>query len=81
MDSPSSVFSDLQQRVKTLLENSPAKDVEKNLRALMASAAARLDLVPREELDAALRQLQATRDKLAALEARVAALEARDQSP
>lgn len=81
METPSSFLNDLQQRLKALAESSPAKDVEKNLKALLGSAATRLDLVPREELDAALRQLQATRDKLAALEARVAKLEAAGHTP
>ncbi|MBU6437441.1 MAG: accessory factor UbiK family protein [Betaproteobacteria bacterium] len=76
MESPQSFLNDLQQRLKALADSSPARDVEKNVKALLGSAAARLDLVPREELDAALRQLQATREQLAALEARVAKLEA-----
>lgn len=76
MESPQSFLNDLQQRLKALADSSPARDVEKNVKALLGSAAARLDLVPCEELDAALRQLQATREQLAALEARVAKLEA-----
>jgi ubiquinone biosynthesis accessory factor UbiK len=71
-----SFFQELQDKFKQLAENSPAKDIEKNAKALAASVAGKLDLVPREELDAALRQLDAARLKLDALEARVTALEA-----
>jgi ubiquinone biosynthesis accessory factor UbiK len=74
---PSAFFTELQQKLKTLAENSPAKDIEKNARAFGASMASRLDLVPREELDAALRQLGAARLKLDELEKRIAALEAK----
>lgn len=70
-------FQELQAKLKQLAENSPAKDLEKNARALAASMASRLELVPREELNAALAQLEAARVKLDALEARVAALEAK----
>jgi ubiquinone biosynthesis accessory factor UbiK len=69
-------FQELQDKLRQLAENSPAKDIEKNAKAFAASVASRMDLVPREELDAALRQLDAARQKLDALEARVAALEA-----
>ena len=76
---PPTFFTDLQQKLKALAENSPAKDIEKNARAFGASMASRLDLVPREELDAAMRQLSTARVKLEALEKRVAVLEASTQ--
>lgn len=69
-------FQELQDKLKQLAQNSPAKDFEKNAKAMMSSMATRLELVPREELDAALRQLDITRQKLDALEARIASLEA-----
>jgi hypothetical protein len=55
----------------------PARDVEKNFRALMGAALARLDLVTREEFDVQAKVLARTREKLAALEARIAELEQR----
>lgn len=72
---PSPFFTDLQQKLKAFAESSPAKDIEKNARAFGASMATRLDLVPREELDSALRQLEAARIKLDELEKRIASLE------
>jgi BMFP domain-containing protein YqiC len=55
----------------------PARDVEKNARALFSSALARLDLVTREEFDVQAKVLARTREKLAGLEARLAELEQR----
>jgi ubiquinone biosynthesis accessory factor UbiK len=64
-------------KVREILASSPAKDVEANLRALLASVFDRLDLATREQLDVQERVLARTREKLSALEARVAELEAR----
>ncbi len=54
---------------------SPARDAEKNLKAMLRGALGRLDLVTREEFDIQARVLLRTREKLDALEARVAELE------
>ena len=70
------ILDDLSARISAFLEASPAKDVEKNLRALLSSAFARLDLATREELDIQVKVLARTREKLTRLEARVAELEA-----
>lgn len=70
-------LDDLQERIDRLIAATPAADLQKNLRALLAQQFARLDLVTREEFDTQARVLARTREKLAALEARVAALESR----
>ena len=70
------LLDEMSARVSALLAASPAGDVEKNLRALLASVFAKLDLVSREEFDVQREVLGRTREKLAALEARVAELEA-----
>jgi BMFP domain-containing protein YqiC len=59
-----------------MIANSPAKDVEKNLRALMTSSFNKLDLVTREEFDIQKEVLAHTRARLEELEHRVAQLEA-----
>jgi len=59
-----------------LVAASPAKDAEKNFRALLAATLARFDLVTREEFDVQRELLARTREKLTALEARLAELEA-----
>jgi BMFP domain-containing protein YqiC len=62
-------------KVSEILSNSPAKDVEKNLKASLAAWLSKLDLVTREEFDVQSQVLARTREKLQALETRLAALE------
>jgi BMFP domain-containing protein YqiC len=71
------VISDLNERLRTLFAHSPAADLEKNMRTLLAGFFARLDLVTREEFDVQRQVLLRTREKLERLEARVADLEER----
>ena len=71
------LLSDLAARLAAMAAANPAKDIEKNMRGLLASAFTRLDLVSREEYDVQTQVLSRAREKLAALEARVAELEAR----
>jgi BMFP domain-containing protein YqiC len=66
-------------KVKELLAKSPARDIENNLRAMMTSMFARLDLVTREEFDVQTEVLARTREKLVALEAKLALLEKNDR--
>jgi BMFP domain-containing protein YqiC len=73
----SKLFEEIDRRMKDILAQSPASDLQKNLRALLSSAFSRLDLVSREEFDVQREVLARTRAKLAELEARLAELEAR----
>ena len=52
-----------------------AQGVEKNLRAALAAALAKLDIVTREELEIQTAVLARTREKIEALEKQVAELE------
>ncbi len=70
------LLDEVSSRVAELIAASPAKDMEKNARAMLSSTFTRLDLVTREEFDIQATLLARTREKLAALEARIAALEA-----
>ena len=69
------MLDEMSKKVSEILAQSPAKDIEKNSRALLASLFARLDLITREEFDVQQEVLKRTREKLAALEARIAELE------
>jgi len=69
------LFEDLAARVSAMIAATPAKDVEKNLRALLTGALGRLDLVTREEFDIQREALARARERLAALEAKIAELE------
>ena len=74
-------FDEIAARIGKAIENSPAKDIEKNVKAMLASGFARLDLVPRAEFELQTQVLQKTREKLEALEKRVAEFEARFPPP
>jgi BMFP domain-containing protein YqiC len=69
-------LDDLQRRLAALLAASPAADMQKNMKALLAQQFARLDLVTHDELETQVLVLARTREKLEALEQRVEALEA-----
>ena len=75
MKQPSDVFNDLQSRVSDLLKNSPAKDVERNVKAMLSQGFSKLDLVTREEFDTQAQVLARTRVRLEELEKSVAELE------
>lgn len=62
-------------RMSALLANTPARDIEKNAKALFSGLLGKFDLVTREEFDIQTQVLARTREKLQALEARVEALE------
>jgi len=68
-------FDDISARVSAVLANSPAKDLEKNLRANLSAFFSKLDLVTREEFDIQAKVLERTREKLARLEAQLVELE------
>lgn len=69
------IFEDISARLSELAASGPAKDIEKNVKALMGSAFEKLDLVTREEFDLQSEMLAHSRHKLMELEARVAVLE------
>src|SRR5437773_10553603 len=74
-------LDELARKIGRAIEASPAKDIEKNIKALLQSGLQRLDLVPREQFELQAQVLLRTREKLEALEARVAELEARKARP
>lgn len=68
-------LDELQARVMSLLQQTPAADLQKNLKALLTQQFARMDLVTRDEFDTQAQVLARTREKLDALERRLAQLE------
>jgi BMFP domain-containing protein YqiC len=70
------LFDEINEKMKAVLAQGPAADIEKNMRALLAGLFSRLDLVTREEFDVQREVLVRTRAKLTELEQKVAALEA-----
>jgi BMFP domain-containing protein YqiC len=65
-------FEEMASKLNEVVASGPAKDFEKNARALLAQGFSRLDLVTREEYEVLAQRL----DKM---EARVAALEVQKQ--
>ena len=61
-------FEEMSSKLGEAVANSPAKDFEKNARALLAQGFSKLDLVTREEYEVLAQRLEK-------LEARIAALE------
>jgi BMFP domain-containing protein YqiC len=70
------LFEELNDRIAQALRSSPAADVDKNLRALLAGWFDRFDLVSREDFDVQKKLLERAQAKLGELEARIASLEA-----
>lgn len=68
-------INDLASKLGEVLKQSPAKDIEQNVKAGVTSVLGKLDMVSREEFDVQTEVLARTREKLAQLEARLAELE------
>jgi BMFP domain-containing protein YqiC len=75
MEKMQTIANDMQSKVGDAIRQSPAKDLEKNVRGLMTQGFQKLDLVTREEFDLQTQVLSKTRAKLEELEAKVNALE------
>ena len=71
------LWEDLGERLRATLRDSPVQDLEKNVRALLASWFDRLDLVLREDFEVQKKLLERAEARLRELEARVRELEAR----
>jgi BMFP domain-containing protein YqiC len=79
---PQAFIADLQNRLSELLRNSPAGDLERNLRATLGQTFQRLDLVTRDEFDAQLERLARLQERVAQLEQTLAQRErAADDGP
>jgi len=70
------ILDEIGSKISELAANSPARDIEKNLKAVLSGAFGKLDLVTREEFEVQREMLAHARQRLADLEARVALLEA-----
>jgi BMFP domain-containing protein YqiC len=77
MKQPNDMFNEFQNKMSELLRNSPAKDVERNMKAMLSQGFSKLDLVTRDEFDTQTQVLMRTRARLEELEQRVAQLEAK----
>lgn len=76
MNTRNDFFSQLQQNLSDLIANSPAADLEKNVKAFMGQTFNRMDLLTRDEFDSQVAVLECALARVAALEQRVQELEA-----
>lgn len=70
-------LDDISGKISQLIAETPAADIEKNLKSLLQSTFAKLDLVTREEFDVQTQVLQNARAQLTALEQKITELETR----
>jgi len=70
----------LAQKLGEVFKQSPAREMEQNIKAGISGWLGKLDLITREEFDVQSEVLARTREKLTQLEARLKELEARHQA-
>jgi BMFP domain-containing protein YqiC len=70
----------MQARLQELFAQSPARDLEQNVRAVMRQGFAKLDLATREELELQVELVRRAQERIRDLEARIARLEERSGS-
>ena len=70
------IAEDLSRKIKETLSNSPIRDFEHNIRALLQSTFTKMELVSREEFDVQTEVLKRTRQKLEELEKKLSEIEA-----
>ncbi|MDN5841828.1 MAG: accessory factor UbiK family protein [Alcaligenaceae bacterium] len=80
MIAPNQWMDDFQKNMSEMLAKTPAADIERNVKALMAQTFSRMDLITREEFDIQAELLGRAIQRIETLEARVRALEG-DTSP
>jgi BMFP domain-containing protein YqiC len=68
-------IEELSSKIRELVKDSPATDIEKNFRALLQGAFTKLELVSREEFDVQADVLRHTREKLDLLQVKLTKLE------
>ncbi len=68
-------FEDFQKNVSELIAKSPAADIERNVKAMMAQTFSRLDLITREEFDTQAELLERALARIVVLEVKVRELE------
>lgn len=73
------ILEDLQSRISKMVEQTPVKDIEKNLRALITQALSRLDMVTREEYEVQAIALSRLHEQVSQLQAKLEQLEQKQE--
>ncbi|MEK6592814.1 MAG: accessory factor UbiK family protein [Pseudomonadota bacterium] len=71
------LLDDINEKIRTVMAQSPAADLEKNMRAMLGALFGRLDLVTREEFDVQRQVLARAREKITQLESKLAEIESK----
>lgn len=69
------ILDDLQEKLGQILTSSPAKDIERNIRAILTQALSKLDVATREEYEIQHLIITQLQNRITALEQRVTELE------
>ena len=77
MNATSTLLTDLQHKLGELFKTSPASDIERNLRAVIAQGMHKLEFATQEDMAEQRAVLAAAQARLKVLEERISALEAR----
>ncbi len=72
---PAKMFEELGNKMNELMQSGPAKDFEKNAKAMLSAGFSKLDLVTREEFEVQKALLENALGRIDALEKRIAVLE------
>ena len=68
-------LSELSNKIREIVRDSPLPDIEKNIDALLKSMFTKMELVTREEFDVQTEVLRRAQEKLVLLEKKIDALE------
>jgi BMFP domain-containing protein YqiC len=74
------LFDDFAERIAELARTAPAKDLEKNAKALLGGMLQRMDIATRADLDDHAALITRLYEQIQALELRIAALEQTQRS-
>jgi len=69
-------LSEISNKIREIVKDSPLPDIEKNIDALLKSMFTKMELVTREEFDVQTEVLKRTRQKLEELEKKLSEIEA-----
>ena len=73
------ILDELQSKLGQIMESSPARDIERNVRALLTQAVSRLELVTTEEYEVQKLTIVQMQNRINMLEKRLSELENRVQ--
>jgi len=69
-------LSEISNKIREIVKDSPLPDIEKNIDALLKGMFTKMELVTREEFDVQMEVLKRTRQKLEELEKKLSEIEA-----